>query len=71
MTLKDAHHFTFSDNPRWGGKPVERDPRHQPWVCEMTTKFFDAFHKNDAKAKAWLVGDMEKMLGTDAVVEGK
>ena len=72
VTLKDAHHFAFSDNPRWEGKAVERDPRHQPWVCEMTTKFWDAFLKHDAKAKMWLDGGgLKKLLQDQAGIEQK
>jgi predicted dienelactone hydrolase len=72
VTIKDAHHFTFSDNPRWEGKPLQRDPRHQPWVCEMSTKFWDAFLKDDAPAKKWLAtGGLQKLLGAEAVVESK
>lgn len=72
VVLKDAHHFTFSDNPRWGGKLVERDLRHQPWICEMTTRFFDAFLKGDKKAAAWLTGNgLRDLLGDDATVEQK
>ncbi len=72
VVLKDAHHFAFSDNSRWGGKLVERDARHQPWVCEMTTQFFDAFLKGDKKAAAWLNGNgLQELLGDNATVEQK
>jgi predicted dienelactone hydrolase len=72
VTLKDAHHFAFSDNPRWEAKAVERDPRHHKWICEMTTKFWDAFLRGDAKAKAWIErGGLKELLGDDATVERK
>lgn len=72
INLKGAHHFTFSDNPLWGGKRLERDPRHHPWICEITTRFWDAFLKGDAEAKTWLTGaNLLQLLRDNAVIERK
>jgi len=72
INLKGAHHFTFSDNPLWGGKRLQRDPRHHPWICEITTKFWDAFLKGDAQATAWLTGSgLPELLGENAFIERK
>ena len=72
VDIKDAMHFTFSDNPRWGGRKLERDPHHQPWICEMTTQFWDAFLKDDSKAKTWLNGKgLKTLVGDGATVEKK
>jgi predicted dienelactone hydrolase len=72
VTLRGAHHFTFSDNSRWGGKLVVRDPRHQPWVCHITMKFWDAFLKADSEAAVWIQGrGLMNFFGDDATVEQK
>jgi predicted dienelactone hydrolase len=53
--LENAHHFTFSDNPVWAGKRIERDPRHQPYIVEISERFFAAYLTGSTAAKAWLV----------------
>lgn len=54
LVMPGAHHFTFSDNPVWAGQRVERDPRHQPWIAELTARFFAAYLTGDDAAKNWL-----------------
>jgi predicted dienelactone hydrolase len=72
VTLKEAHHFTFSDNTRWEGRGVHRDPQHHPWICEMSTQFWDAFLKHDRKARAWLEGTgLQELVGEGATIEKK
>ena len=72
VVLEDAHHFTFSDNPAWAGRRVVRDPRHHPWIAEMTARIFDAFLKGDPQARAWLENNgLQKLLGPAATVEQK
>jgi predicted dienelactone hydrolase len=59
VVLKGAHHFTFSDNPVWAGKRVERDPAHQPRVAELSAQFFAAHLTGNPAAKQWLAENTE------------
>ena len=54
LVLANAHHFTFSDNPVWAGQRVERDPAHQPYIAELSARFFAANLAGNADAQAWL-----------------
>jgi len=72
VTLKDADHFAAADNTGWGRRVIKRDPRHHPWICQISTAFWDAFLKHDPKAEAWLAGEgLKNLLGSDGVVERK
>jgi predicted dienelactone hydrolase len=63
ITLKDANHMTFAGLG---------DAKHHELIRQITTTFWNAFLKDDVKAKSWLTGEgLEKLVGSDATVEHK
>jgi hypothetical protein len=48
------------------------DEHFQSLIKPATTAFWDAYFKDDQKAKVWLkTGDLKKLMDNDAVVEMK
>lgn len=54
VVFDGGHHFIFSDRDL---RDQQRDPRYHPAILRLTTAFWDAYLKDDAKAKAWLQSD--------------
>jgi predicted dienelactone hydrolase len=70
ITFQGGDHMIFSGRGRMAGG--EKDARFQEFIRASSTAFWDAYLKNDAKAKAWLKdGGFEKALGQDGVFEKK
>jgi predicted dienelactone hydrolase len=71
VTFKDADHMVFSGHiPGQGGG--ERDPFFQKFILSSSTAFWDAYLKDDTKAKKWLAdGGFESVLGADGKFEEK
>jgi len=51
LVFEGAGHFAFSDTGRFD---EQRKAHHHPAIQEISTRFWDAYLKNDAAAKAWL-----------------
>ncbi len=51
LVFEGAGHFAFSDTGRFD---EQRKAHHHPAIQEISTRFWDAYLNNDAKAKAWL-----------------
>jgi predicted dienelactone hydrolase len=56
LVLDNAEHSAFSDRALPGDE-APRNPNHHRAVQELSTAFFDAYLRGDAKARAWLDGD--------------
>jgi predicted dienelactone hydrolase len=56
LVLDGAEHSVFTDRPL-PGESGQRDPKHHPIILALSTAFWDAFLRGNAKAKAWLDGD--------------
>ena len=53
IVFEGAHHFTFGDDN--GGIRIRpRNPNHHPAILSISTKFWDAYLKDDETAKKWL-----------------
>jgi dienelactone hydrolase len=62
LVFKDGEHHIFSDSNRPG---KQRDPRFHPAILELSTAFWDAYLKGDAKARDWLQSDQARKLLID------
>ncbi len=68
LVLEGANHFAFGE----GGamKSKQRNPNHHPVILELSTRFWDAYLKGDAGARAWLQSEaprkIESMAKEDA-----
>jgi hypothetical protein len=70
VTFKDGDHMIFSGRGLLPGG--EKDSFFQRYIRMSSTAFWDAYLKEDAKAKAWLTGDgFSSVLGSDGVWELK
>ncbi|MDB6121174.1 MAG: Platelet-activating factor acetylhydrolase plasma/intracellular isoform [Pedosphaera sp.] len=71
VTFKDADHMTFSGHiPGLGNG--DKDPFFQNLVLLGSIAFWDAYLKNDPKAKAWFTGKgFDGILGNDGKFEKK
>lgn len=58
LVLKDAKHMAFSDRTLLGTQ--HRNKNHHKVIIALSTAFWDAHLKGDAKAKAWLQGSAPK-----------
>lgn len=71
VTFKDGDHMIFSGRPAGAGNR-EKDGTFQNLIQAGSTAFWDAYLKNDAGAKAWLVGNgFETVLGGEGRFEKK
>ena len=51
LVLKDETHFAFSDSNRLVDR---KNPAYHPAIQMISLKYWDAYLKNSADAKAWL-----------------
>ncbi len=51
LVFEGGEHMAFSDTALYDRK---RQPHHHPAIQEISTRFWDAYLKGDAAAKAWL-----------------
>ncbi len=58
LVFDGGTHMAFSDRPIRRGE--KRDPRIHPAIQKVSTAFWDAYLKNQAKSKAWLQSDHPK-----------
>jgi predicted dienelactone hydrolase len=65
LVLDNAEHSAFADRALPGDKQP-RNPNHHRAIQDVSTAFFDAYLRGDAKARAWLEGD-----GPRSVLEAK
>lgn len=56
LVLYNAEHSVFTDRAL-PGDAQPRNPNHHRAILAVTTAFWDAYLRDDAKAKAWLDGD--------------
>lgn len=52
LVFEGGEHFAFGDSGGWKGR--ERNPKHHPTIQKISTRFWDAYLKSDAGARAWL-----------------
>ena len=70
ITFNGGDHMIFSGQTKHTG--AINDEHFQSLIKAATTAFWDAYLKDDAKAKVWLNnGDLKKLMGNDASVEIK
>jgi len=70
ITFKEGDHMIFSGRPRTMGDG-EKDARFHELICESSTEFWDAYLRDDAKAKARLTDEFKSSLGTNGTFEIK
>jgi predicted dienelactone hydrolase len=63
VVLEGAEHSAFTERPLPGDRE-KRNPNHHRVILALSTAFWDAYLRDDARAKAWLDGD-----GPRAVME--
>jgi predicted dienelactone hydrolase len=56
LVLNNAEHSVFTERAL-PGDTQPRNPNHHRAILAVTTAFWDAYLRDDAKAKAWLNGD--------------
>jgi len=52
LVFEGGEHFAFGDSG--GFRTRGRNPNHHPAIQQISTKFWDAYLRNDREAKAWL-----------------
>ena len=57
LVFEGAEHSAFSDT---GDHAANRIPHHHPAIQKISTKFWDAYMKNDPSAKQWLQSEQPK-----------
>jgi predicted dienelactone hydrolase len=55
LVLKDGQHWAFTERSEGMGK-AERNPQHWNTILALSTAFWDSYLRDDAAAKAWLMG---------------
>jgi predicted dienelactone hydrolase len=65
LVLYNAEHSAFTDRALPGDK-VPRNPNHHKVILALSTAFWDAYLRNDPKAKIWLDGN-----GPSSIIEKK
>lgn len=67
--------FTGGDHAIFGGRERKlgggKDAEFQRLICESSLAFWDAYLRDDAKAKDWLTGKFKDALGKEGVLEVK
>lgn len=56
LVLDKAEHSAFTERPLPGDREP-RNPNHHRAILALSTAFWDAYLREDAAAKAWLLGD--------------
>ena len=70
VIFKDGDHMVFSG--RGGMRGGEKDALYQSYIRVSSVAFWDAYLKEDAKAKKWLTGNgFQATLGSDGTFEKK
>jgi pimeloyl-ACP methyl ester carboxylesterase len=68
LTFQDGDHMIFSGRD-W--LPSRQERTFQKLICESSTAFWEAYLRDDQKAKAWLTNDFKAKLGTNGTFEMK
>ena len=55
LVLEGAEHSAFGDRPLPGDQAA-RNPNHHRAILALSTAFWDAYLRGDAKARAWVTG---------------
>jgi len=73
VIFNDGDHMIFSGRERMGTpEKLNQDAAFQRLICAGTTAFWDAYLKDNASAKKWLLnGGYAKLLGEQATFEHK
>jgi predicted dienelactone hydrolase len=61
LVLDKAEHSAFNERPLPGDKE-NRNPNHHRVILALSTAFWDAYLREDARAKTWLHGDGPRKL---------
>lgn len=70
VLLADGDHMVFSGRQEVGSAPRPNDDRHRQIIKAASLAWWDAWLKDDPKARAWLRdGGMAGFAGADAVVK--
>jgi len=71
VEIQNAEHNAFTDSePYYPAR--RRNPRHHGWVQDVTTAFLDAYLRNDAGARRWLLEErLEADTGGECLQESK
>jgi dienelactone hydrolase len=71
VTFRDGDHMIFSGRGRLGGG-AQKDALFQGLICAASAAFWDAYLKDDSRAKTWLSeGGFENVLGINGTLEKK
>jgi predicted dienelactone hydrolase len=73
LLLSGAGHMNFATNGKLFSKDDTEDPSSfHDWIDQCGVAFFDAYLRNDAKAKAWLKdGKIAKASGGHASIQAR
>ena len=52
-------------------RSTKQDRKFQKLICESSLAFWEAYLRDDAQAKTWLVEDFKTVLGADGTLEAK
>ena len=63
LVLDGGTHAAFSDHGKIG---LKRDPKHHPAIQQLSTAFWDAYLKDDLKARKWLQSNAPRELLNNA-----
>lgn len=70
LIFKGGDHMVFSGRLR--RQVLEKDPVFQKLICQSSTAFWDAYLRDDGRAKKWLMGDgFQSDLGGEGTFEEK
>ena len=69
LTLTGGDHSVFAGVSRT--QPAAKEKQFKELICESSTTFWDAYLKDNAKAKAWLTNDFKTVLAADGTFEIK
>lgn len=66
ITFQGGDHMVFS-----GRRTTKQDRVFQALICESSTMFWNAYLRDDPKAKSWLANDFKSALGQNGAFEMK
>jgi predicted dienelactone hydrolase len=69
ITLMGGDHMIFAGH--YGKPQPAKEEVFKKLIRESSLAFWDAYLKNDSKAKAWLTNDFKRVLGTEGTFEMK
>jgi len=70
LTLEGADHVTFAGVPRFDAAARERDAGHQSAIRMSTVAFWDAYLRDDRRARRWLAnGAFAQSMGAQGKLE--